>query len=101
MKAVIATLRTLLPLLPEGARRFLLVFMVVTSALAILDVAALMLLAVSLRLHGAECSDQSAADRHDQPGRRGRGCLSSWRPIVLKSVLEPGFSGSRRGVRQL
>jgi ABC-type multidrug transport system fused ATPase/permease subunit len=47
MKAVIQTLRTLLPLLPGGARRFLVVYMVATSALAILDIAALMLLAVT------------------------------------------------------
>lgn len=47
MRAVLQTLRTLLPLLPRGARRFLVVYMVTTSALAVIDIAALMLLAIA------------------------------------------------------
>lgn len=47
MKNVIQTLRTLLPLLPKGARRFLVIFIIATCALAILDIAALMLLALA------------------------------------------------------
>lgn len=47
MKAVVATLRTLVPLLPRSARRFMVVYMIASSLLAILDIAALMLLAVA------------------------------------------------------
>lgn len=47
MRRVIETLRALLPHLPAGARRFMVVYIVVTSALAVLDIAALMLLAVA------------------------------------------------------
>ncbi|MHC2999657.1 ABC transporter ATP-binding protein [Microbacterium sp. HJ5] len=47
MKAVFSTLRTLTPLLPRGARRFIAVYIVASSLLAILDIAALMLLAVA------------------------------------------------------
>lgn len=47
MRQVIRTLRALLPLLPKGARRFLAGYMIVSSALAVIDIAALMLLAVT------------------------------------------------------
>lgn len=47
MKAVFRTLRNLMPLLPSGARRFMVVYIVASSLLAILDIAALMLLAVA------------------------------------------------------
>ena len=48
MVQIVRTLRRLLPLLPSSASRFLVVFGVVSSVLAIIDVAALMLLAVVL-----------------------------------------------------
>ena len=48
MKLIWKTLRSIVPLLPARARRFLWMYVVSTSALAILDVAALMLLAVSV-----------------------------------------------------
>lgn len=48
MKALLTTLRRLVPLLPAGARRFLTGYMVATSALALLDIAALGLLALTL-----------------------------------------------------
>jgi ATP-binding cassette, subfamily B, bacterial PglK len=46
MKRILATLRELLPLLPQGARRFFGWYMVVTSSLTILDVTAMALLAL-------------------------------------------------------
>lgn len=48
MKTIIENLRKILPYLPSGARRFLWVYAVVTSVLSIVDVLALMLLAVTL-----------------------------------------------------
>jgi ATP-binding cassette subfamily C protein len=48
MKQVVRTLGRLLPILPSSARRFLLVFSLVSSVLAVIDVAALMLLALTL-----------------------------------------------------
>lgn len=48
MTLIWKTLRSIVPLLPARARRFLWMYVVSTSALAILDVAALMLLAVSV-----------------------------------------------------
>lgn len=48
MKTILATFRALLPLLPSSARRFIVFYIVTTSALAILDIAALALLAVVL-----------------------------------------------------
>lgn len=48
MVQIIRTLRRLLPLLPASASRFLLVFGIVSGVLAIVDVVALMLLAVVL-----------------------------------------------------
>ncbi|UOQ89836.1 ABC transporter ATP-binding protein/permease [Agromyces endophyticus] len=48
MRQVLSAYRSMLPLLPTGARRFLWVYVVISSALAVLDIAALMLLAVSL-----------------------------------------------------
>lgn len=48
MKLIWKTLRSVVPLLPARARRFLWMYAISTSALAILDVAALMLLAVSV-----------------------------------------------------
>lgn len=48
MGDIIRTLRRLLPLLPTSAGRFLLVFGVVSAVLAIVDVTALMLLALTL-----------------------------------------------------
>jgi len=48
MKQIIQTLRRLLPILPASARRFLVVFSVVSGLLAVIDVAALMLLALTL-----------------------------------------------------
>lgn len=48
MKLIWRTLQEILPLLPGRARRFLVIYSGVTSALALLDVAALMLLAISL-----------------------------------------------------
>ena len=42
------TMRRILPLLPERARSFLLSYVVITSALAVLDIGALALLALSL-----------------------------------------------------
>lgn len=48
MNNLIATFRQLLPLLPRGARRFIVTYIVATSALALLDTAALVLLAVVL-----------------------------------------------------
>lgn len=47
MRRVIQTWRALLPHLPRGARRFIVGYMIATSALAVLDIAALMLLAVA------------------------------------------------------
>ncbi|WP_010204850.1 ABC transporter ATP-binding protein [Salinibacterium sp. PAMC 21357] len=46
MKRIWATLKELLPLLPAGARRFYTWYMVTTSSLTILDVAAMALLAI-------------------------------------------------------
>ncbi|MCI2957998.1 ABC transporter ATP-binding protein/permease [Agromyces atrinae] len=46
MKLLWSTLRELLPLLPAGARRFFLVYIGMTSALTLIDVAAMALLAV-------------------------------------------------------
>lgn len=46
MKTIWSTLRDLLPLLPPGARRFFVRYMVVTSLITLLDVAAMALLAV-------------------------------------------------------
>lgn len=46
MKLIWATLRDLLPLLPEAARRYFLVYAIATSAITVLDVAALSLLAL-------------------------------------------------------
>ncbi|WP_127472828.1 ABC transporter ATP-binding protein [Microbacterium sulfonylureivorans] len=48
MVQIVRTLRRLLPLLPSSASRFLLGFSIVSSVLAIVDVVALMLLAVVL-----------------------------------------------------
>lgn len=48
MREIIRTLRRLLPMLPASAGRFLLVFGVVSAVLAIIDVTALMLLALTL-----------------------------------------------------
>ena len=48
MAIIWKTLRQLLPLLPERARSFLTLFVVVSSALALLDIAALGILAISL-----------------------------------------------------
>ncbi len=48
VKLIIATMRPLLPLLPAKARSFLWMYMIGTSALAILDIVALALLAISL-----------------------------------------------------
>ncbi|UNX55732.1 ABC transporter ATP-binding protein/permease [Georgenia sp. TF02-10] len=48
MKRLLATLRQLLPLLPAGARRFLNLYMALSAALALLDVAALGLVALTL-----------------------------------------------------
>lgn len=48
MTEIVRTLRRLLPLLPSSASRFLLVFGVVSAILALIDVTALMLLAVAL-----------------------------------------------------
>jgi ABC-type multidrug transport system fused ATPase/permease subunit len=58
MKTLWSTLRDLLPLLPAGARRFLLGYMIVTSALTLLDVAAMGLLAlvISPAVNGVEIS---------------------------------------------
>ncbi|MCY7412332.1 MAG: ABC transporter ATP-binding protein/permease [Salinibacterium sp.] len=46
MKLIWATLREFLPLMPAGARRFLVGYMVASSSITVLDVAALSLLAV-------------------------------------------------------
>ncbi|WP_136706709.1 ABC transporter ATP-binding protein [Agromyces sp. H66] len=46
MKLLWNTLRDLLPLLPAGARRFFVVYIVITSALTLLDVGAMALLAL-------------------------------------------------------
>ncbi|QEO13554.1 ABC transporter ATP-binding protein [Agromyces intestinalis] len=46
MKLLWSTLRQLLPLLPAGARRFFLIYIVLTSALTLLDVGAMSLLAL-------------------------------------------------------
>lgn len=48
MLALLRTVRELLTVLPEGTRRFIVIFAVLQSALAVLDVAALGLLAVIL-----------------------------------------------------
>lgn len=48
MKQIARTLRRLLPFLPRSARRFLVVFSLVSAGLAIIDVVALMLLALTL-----------------------------------------------------
>jgi ABC-type multidrug transport system fused ATPase/permease subunit len=48
VKRVLATFQRLVPLLPNGARRFLWFYVIVSSALAALDIVALMLLAVAL-----------------------------------------------------
>lgn len=48
MKQVLSSFRRLLPLLPTGARRFLWFYVTLSSALAVLDIVALMLLAVAL-----------------------------------------------------
>ena len=48
MTAIWRTMRSLMPLLPPRAQRFLWVYVVISSALSLLDVAALMLLAVSV-----------------------------------------------------
>lgn len=48
MNTIIQTLRKILPYLPTGARRFLWVYAIVTSVLSVVDVVALMLLAVTL-----------------------------------------------------
>lgn len=48
MNQIWRTLRSIVPLLPENAQRFLWIYVVVSSALAVLDVAALMVLAVSM-----------------------------------------------------
>lgn len=48
MKQITRTLRRLLPFLPPSARRFLVVFSLVSAGLAIIDVVALMLLALTL-----------------------------------------------------
>lgn len=48
MKETLTLLRRLMPYLPAGANRYMLVFVVISCLLAILDVAALMLLAVSM-----------------------------------------------------
>jgi ATP-binding cassette subfamily C protein len=48
MKQIARTLRRLLPFLPHSARRFLLVFSLVSAGLAVVDVVALMLLALTL-----------------------------------------------------
>lgn len=48
MRRLIAAIGELIPLLPEGAGRFLWVYMILTSALSLLDVAALAILAAIL-----------------------------------------------------
>lgn len=48
MKLIVSTLRRLLPYLPASGRRFLIVYSIVSSILAIIDVLALMLLALTL-----------------------------------------------------
>lgn len=48
MKLIFRTLRRLLPYLPSSARSFLIVFGVISAVLAVIDVAALMLLALAL-----------------------------------------------------
>jgi len=48
VKLILVTLRQILPLLPDRARSFLWVYVVATSALTVLDIAALALLAISL-----------------------------------------------------
>jgi len=48
MKQIARTLRRLLPFLPHSARRFLVIFSLVSAGLAIIDVVALMLLALTL-----------------------------------------------------
>lgn len=48
MKRLVSTLRQLMPLLPAGAGRFLRAYMIATSALAVLDIAALGLIALTL-----------------------------------------------------
>ncbi|MBE7699546.1 ABC transporter ATP-binding protein/permease [Oerskovia sp. Sa1BUA8] len=48
MKLIVRTLRNLLPLLPPRGRRFLLLYVIVTSALALLDIMAIGLLALTL-----------------------------------------------------
>ncbi|MET0302436.1 MAG: ABC transporter ATP-binding protein [Microbacteriaceae bacterium] len=48
MKVILETLRGLLPLLPDRARSFLVFYVIVSCLLAVLDIAALTLLAVSL-----------------------------------------------------
>ncbi|MEV8172865.1 ABC transporter ATP-binding protein/permease [Microbacterium sp. NPDC077486] len=48
MKRIYRTLRRLLPFLPPSARRFLVVFGIVSAILAVVDVVALMLLALAL-----------------------------------------------------
>jgi len=48
MKLIATTLRRLLPYLPESARRFLIWYCVLTAVLSVVDVVALMLLALTL-----------------------------------------------------
>jgi ATP-binding cassette subfamily C protein len=48
VRVILGALRRLVPLLPARARRFLTIYVVVTSLLALLDIAALSLLALSL-----------------------------------------------------
>ncbi len=48
MKRILRTFRQVIPHLPENAQRYIMRYIVLSSALAILDVAALMLLAASL-----------------------------------------------------
>lgn len=48
MKQILATLRRILPYLPASAKRFLLWYCIVTAVLSVIDVIALMLLALTL-----------------------------------------------------
>lgn len=48
MGLIVRTLRRLLPFLPQSARRFLLVYALISTALSVIDILALMLLALTL-----------------------------------------------------
>ena len=99
MLALWRTVRQLLTVLPVGTRRFVIVFAVLQSLLAVLDVGALGLLAVVLApmLTGSSMTLPVLGVRLDEPGEFATVLLVVVGLVLLLTTLVTAFPGRTAG----